>query len=100
MRIVRFAAAGQDPAYGILELEVDGGEHPDSVATLTNDPLAGMAVNYTGERHLLDDVRLLSPVIPRSRWCAWAATTPTTPRRWAPTCLRTRRCCSTSPTPP
>ena len=67
MRIVRFAAAGQDPTYGILELEVDGGEHPDSVATLTNDPLAGVAVNYTGERHLLEDVRLLAPVIPRSK---------------------------------
>lgn len=73
MRIVRFAAAGQDPAYGILELEVDGGEHPDTVAALTNDPLAGLAVNYTGERHELDDVRLLAPVIPRSKVVAVGA---------------------------
>ena len=67
MRIARFAKAGQDPAYGIIELSVDGGDHPDTIATLTGDPLAGGAVNYTGERHELDDVRLLSPVIPRSK---------------------------------
>lgn len=67
MRIARFAAAGQDPAYGIIELAVDGGEHPDSVAAITGDPLAGVPVNYTGERHALADVRLLAPVIPRSK---------------------------------
>lgn len=67
MRIARFALAGQDPQYGIIELAVDGGDHPDTIATLTSDPLAGVAVNYTGERHDLDDVRLLSPVIPRSK---------------------------------
>ncbi len=67
MRIARFALAGKDPQYGIIELAVDGGDHPDSIATLTSDPLAGVAVNYTGERHDLDEVRLLSPVIPRSK---------------------------------
>ncbi|AQP44743.1 fumarylacetoacetate hydrolase family protein [Tessaracoccus flavus] len=67
MRIARFAKAGQDPTYGIIELAVDGGEHPDTIAALTSDPLAGVAVNYTGERHDLDDVRLLAPVIPRSK---------------------------------
>lgn len=67
MRIARFAPAGKDPQYGIIELAVDGGDHPDSIATLTSDPLAGVAVNYTGERHDLDEVRLLSPVIPRSK---------------------------------
>ena len=67
MRIARFAAAGKDPAYGIIELAVDGGEHPDTIAVLNNDPLAGTAVNYTGERHPLEDVRLLAPVIPRSK---------------------------------
>ena len=30
MRIARFAAAGKDPAYGIIELEVDGGENPET----------------------------------------------------------------------
>jgi len=28
MRIARFAEAGKDPAYGIIELAVDGGEYP------------------------------------------------------------------------
>lgn len=67
MRIARFAAAGAEPAYGIVELAVDDGEHPETIATLTNDPLAGVPVNYTGERHDLADVRFLSPVIPRSK---------------------------------
>lgn len=67
MRIARFALAGKEPQYGIIELAIDGGDHPDSIATLTSDPLAGVAVNYTGERHDLDEVRLLSPVIPRSK---------------------------------
>ena len=67
MRIARFAAAGKDPAYGIIELAVDAGEHPDTIAVLNNDPLAGVPVNYTGERHHLEDVRLLAPVIPRSK---------------------------------
>ena len=67
MRIARFAAAGKDPAYGIIELEVDGGEHPETVAAITGDPLAGVPVNYTGARHDLADVRLLAPVIPRSK---------------------------------
>ncbi len=67
MRIARFAVAGKDPAYGLIELAVDGGEHPDTIAVINNDPLAGLAVNYTGERHALEDVRLLAPVIPRSK---------------------------------
>lgn len=67
MRIARFATAGQDPAYGIIELSVDGGDHPDTIATLTGDPLAGTKVNFTGERHDLAEVRLLAPVIPRSK---------------------------------
>ena len=73
MRIARFAAAGKDPAYGIVELAVDGGEHPDTIAVLTNDPLSGAAVNHTGQRHHLEDVRLLAPVIPRSKIVAAAS---------------------------
>ena len=67
MRIARFAATGKDPAYGTIELAADGGEHPDTIAVLSNDPLAGVQVHHTGERHLLGDVRLLAPVIPRSK---------------------------------
>ncbi len=66
MRIARYSLEGQDPSFGIVELAVDEGEHPDSVAAISGDPLVG-AVNYTGERHRLDDVRLLAPVIPRSK---------------------------------
>ena len=66
MRIARYVADGGDPAFGIVELAEDGAGHPDSIAAITGDPLAGL-VNYTGQRLLLDDVRLVSPVIPRSK---------------------------------
>lgn len=66
MRIARYSADGGDPTFGIVELAVDGGDHPDSVAAVSGDPLVG-PVNYTGVRHSLADVRLLAPVIPRSK---------------------------------
>ncbi len=66
MRIARYSMPGSDPAFGVVELAEDGGAHPDSVSALTGDPLAG-PVQYTGERHHLRDVRLLAPVIPRSK---------------------------------
>ena len=65
MRIARFATGG-DPQYGIVELAADGGKHPDTVSVLTGDPIA-MPVQLTGERKELDGVRLLAPVIPRSK---------------------------------
>jgi 2-keto-4-pentenoate hydratase/2-oxohepta-3-ene-1,7-dioic acid hydratase in catechol pathway len=65
MRIARFAAAG-DPQYGVVELAEDNGQHPNTVAVLTGDPIA-MPVQLTGERIELDAVRLLAPVIPRSK---------------------------------
>jgi 2-keto-4-pentenoate hydratase/2-oxohepta-3-ene-1,7-dioic acid hydratase in catechol pathway len=65
VRIARFAAGG-DPQYGVVELAEDGGPNPDTVSVLTGDPMA-MAVKLTGERRGLDDVRLLAPVIPRSK---------------------------------
>ncbi len=66
MRIARYVAGGGEPSYGIVELAEDAGDHPDTVAAISGDPLAG-PVKYTGERLLLDDVRLVSPVIPRSK---------------------------------
>lgn len=66
MRIARYAIAGQDPVFGVVELAEDRGGHPETVSALTGDPLAG-PVQYTGERHRLADVRLLAPVIPRSK---------------------------------
>lgn len=65
MRIARFVADGE-PRYGVVELAADGGDHPDTVAALNADPLAG-PVQLTGARHDLADVRLLAPVIPRSK---------------------------------
>ena len=65
MRIARYVV-GENPVYGVVELAADGGEHPDTVSTLTGDPLAG-PVKYTGERLHLADVRLVAPVIPRSK---------------------------------
>ncbi|MBA3528975.1 MAG: fumarylacetoacetate hydrolase family protein [Propionibacteriaceae bacterium] len=65
MRIARIAAGG-DPQFGIVELAEDGGEHPDTVSVLTGDPIA-MPVQLTGERKELAGVRLLAPVIPRSK---------------------------------
>ena len=66
MRIARYVADDGDPSYGIVELAEDAGGHPDTIAAISGDPLAG-PVKYTGERHALDDVRLVSPVIPRSK---------------------------------
>ena len=66
MRVARYALAGSDPAFGIVELGEDHGQFPDTIAAITGDPLAG-PVSYTGERHPLGEVRLLAPVIPRSK---------------------------------
>lgn len=65
MRIARFVAQG-DPAYGVVELAEDQGPNPDTVAVISGDPLAG-SVHYTGERVALADVRLVAPVLPRSK---------------------------------
>jgi 2-keto-4-pentenoate hydratase/2-oxohepta-3-ene-1,7-dioic acid hydratase in catechol pathway len=65
VRIARFAAGG-DPQYGVVELAGDGGRYPETVSVLTGDPIA-MSVQLTGERRNLDGVRLLAPVIPRSK---------------------------------
>jgi len=66
MRIARFSAPGSDPTFGVVELPEDGGDHPGTLAQISGDPLAG-PVKYTGARFDLDAVRLLSPVIPRSK---------------------------------
>jgi 2-keto-4-pentenoate hydratase/2-oxohepta-3-ene-1,7-dioic acid hydratase in catechol pathway len=65
VRIARFTAGG-DPQYGVVELAEDGGPNPDTVSVLTGDPMA-MSVKLTGERRGMDHVRLLAPVIPRSK---------------------------------
>ena len=68
MRIARFVH-NDTIAYGTVELEEDHGEHPGTIQVLNGDPLVA-PVQYTGERLLLDDVRLVAPVIPRSKVAA------------------------------
>ena len=62
MRIVRFAlreGAERDPQYGVLEDE-------NSIRSIASDPLYA-GVHLLETRHDLSDVRLLAPVIPRSK---------------------------------
>ena len=68
MRIARFTA-GEDPLYGVVAGEVDQFGQPadDSVVVeLSGDPLY-VGVKPTQTEHRLADVRLLAPVIPRSK---------------------------------
>jgi 2-keto-4-pentenoate hydratase/2-oxohepta-3-ene-1,7-dioic acid hydratase in catechol pathway len=59
MRIARFTT-GEDPAYGL----VDGSG--EKIAEITGDPLY-QRIELTGAVHEVADVRLLAPVIPRSK---------------------------------
>ncbi|SRR5580765_6866122 len=59
MRIARFTT-GEDPAYGL----VDGAG--EKIAGITGDPLY-TKIELTGQTYAVDDVRLLAPVIPRSK---------------------------------
>ncbi len=70
MRIARFTT-GQDPVYGVIGGPDDApdGVLPDDdtvVIELTGDPMYG-GIKPTGAEHRLGDVRLLAPVIPRSK---------------------------------
>ena len=58
MKIARFSNAGADPQYGIVD--------EDDLVVLTGDPLFS-GFDTTGERIPFDSVRLLAPVIPRSK---------------------------------
>ncbi|MBA3265412.1 MAG: fumarylacetoacetate hydrolase family protein [Nocardioidaceae bacterium] len=61
MRIARFTT-GDVPSYGV----VGQADEEEIVASLVGDPLYS-GVELTGERHSLGEVRLLAPVIPRSK---------------------------------
>jgi len=68
VRICRFTT-GDDPLYGVLTGELDEFGQPaeDSVVvTLAGDPLY-VGVKLLDEEHRLEDVRLLAPVLPRSK---------------------------------
>ncbi|MEP9381281.1 fumarylacetoacetate hydrolase family protein [Nocardioides sp. KR10-350] len=73
MRIARFSAGG-DPQFGIVTGELDEYGQPEEGATvvaLAGDPIYA-GVNLLDEVHQLDDVRLLAPVLPRSKVVAIA----------------------------
>ena len=59
MRIARFTT-GEDPVFGL----VDGAGA--KIAEISGDPLY-TKIELTGATHLVEDVRLLAPVIPRSK---------------------------------
>lgn len=68
MRIARFTT-GEDPQYGVIGGDLDQFGQPaeDSViVALAGDPLY-VGVKATQEEHRLADVRLLAPVLPRSK---------------------------------
>jgi 2-keto-4-pentenoate hydratase/2-oxohepta-3-ene-1,7-dioic acid hydratase in catechol pathway len=68
VRIARFTT-GDEPAYGVLTGELDefGQLSDDSViVALAGDPMY-VGVKATQEEHRLGDVRLLAPVLPRSK---------------------------------
>ena len=68
MRIARFTSGG-DPQFGVVtgDLDEHGEIDPDAVVVgLSGDPLYA-GVKPTDEQHQLADVRLLAPVLPRSK---------------------------------
>jgi 2-keto-4-pentenoate hydratase/2-oxohepta-3-ene-1,7-dioic acid hydratase in catechol pathway len=68
VRIARFTT-GEDPQYGVVTGEVDEFGQPaeDSiVVALAGDPLY-VGIKLLDQQHRLEDVRLLAPVLPRSK---------------------------------
>jgi 2-keto-4-pentenoate hydratase/2-oxohepta-3-ene-1,7-dioic acid hydratase in catechol pathway len=68
VRIARFTT-GDDPQYGVVTGGVDGNGIPDEeckVVALAGDPLH-VGIHLSGKEHELADVRLLAPVLPRSK---------------------------------
>ena len=68
MRIARFTT-GDDPQFGVVTGEVDEHGIPDDdcmVVALNGDPLY-VGVQLSSTEHRLADVRLLAPVLPRSK---------------------------------
>ena len=68
MRIARFTT-GDDPLFGVVTGELDDYGQPSAdavIVTLAGDPLYA-GVKATQEEHKLSEVRLLAPVLPRSK---------------------------------
>jgi 2-keto-4-pentenoate hydratase/2-oxohepta-3-ene-1,7-dioic acid hydratase in catechol pathway len=68
VRIARFTT-GDDPRYGVVTGDVSDDGIPDedaAIVALAGDPLY-VGIKLTEEEHRLADVRLLAPVLPRSK---------------------------------
>ena len=68
MRIARFTT-GDEPTYGVITGELDQFGQPDEdsvVVALAGDPLY-VGIKLLDQEHKLADVRLLAPVLPRSK---------------------------------
>jgi 2-keto-4-pentenoate hydratase/2-oxohepta-3-ene-1,7-dioic acid hydratase in catechol pathway len=68
VRIARFTT-GEDPQFGVVTGEVDEHGIPDDdcvVVALNGDPLY-VGIHLSGKEYPLSEVRLLSPVLPRSK---------------------------------
>ena len=68
MRICRFTR-GEEPAYGVLTGDLDDYGQPEAdarIVALAGDPLY-VGLRLLEEEHPLADVRLLAPVLPRSK---------------------------------
>ncbi|HRO31510.1 MULTISPECIES: fumarylacetoacetate hydrolase family protein [Micrococcaceae] len=65
MRIARFVAQSE-PAYGIVEGEPDAPLEELTITELHGDPFF-QGIHPTATRHALADVRLVAPIIPRSK---------------------------------
>ena len=68
MRIVRFTS-GEEPSYGVLTGDLDEyGQPADDavIVALAGDPLY-VGIKLLEQEHRLEDVRLLAPVLPRSK---------------------------------
>ncbi|NLS10193.1 fumarylacetoacetate hydrolase family protein [Nesterenkonia sp. MY13] len=61
MRIARFVT-DSDPAYGV----VTGEPGEETISQLAGDPFY-QGIQETGQTHKLEDVRLVAPIIPRSK---------------------------------
>ncbi|MBO0843011.1 MAG: fumarylacetoacetate hydrolase family protein [Nocardioides sp.] len=74
MRIARFTVGGGEPQFGVVTGDLDEYGQPEEGATvvaLQGDPLyAGIVM--TDQAHKIEDVKLLAPVIPRSKVVAVA----------------------------
>lgn len=69
MRIARFTIGQNEPQFGVVTGELDEFGQPSEdarIVALAGDPLYA-GINLLDEEHALADVRLLAPVIPRSK---------------------------------